>query len=118
MGRVYSEELVIALATAIALLDIFFILACVPESLPEKVRASHVCSVTGRANAVSTGSGQLSWDMVDPFAVSDQPLWRNALLVLFICDFLRAVGIKLSCEIFLGNSDTGAILSGSQGLVQ
>lgn len=69
LGRVYSEDLVVALATAIAFLDIFFILACVPESLPEKVRTSHVCSITGRSGG-GTNASKLSWDKIDPFAVS------------------------------------------------
>jgi hypothetical protein len=30
----YSEEVVVAVATAIAILDVFFILVAVPESLP------------------------------------------------------------------------------------
>ena len=57
LGRTYSDNLVIALASAIALLDMFFILVAVPESLPEKVRP------------VSWGS-QISWDKADPFGVS------------------------------------------------
>ena len=46
----------IALASAIALLDVFFILVAVPESLPEKLRPA------------SWGS-QISWDKADPFGV-------------------------------------------------
>uniref|UniRef100_A0A2K5C8B0 Major facilitator superfamily (MFS) profile domain-containing protein n=1 Tax=Aotus nancymaae TaxID=37293 RepID=A0A2K5C8B0_AOTNA len=38
LGRVYGDSLVVVLATAIALLDICFILVAVPESLPEKMR--------------------------------------------------------------------------------
>jgi predicted MFS family arabinose efflux permease len=57
LGRMYSENFVIALATTVALLDIFFILAAVPESLPEKVRPA------------SWGS-QISWEKADPFGVS------------------------------------------------
>lgn len=65
LGRVYSEELVVALATAIAFLDICFILACVPESLSEKVRIGHLCSVTTLGGPV----GKFSWGKADPFAV-------------------------------------------------
>jgi hypothetical protein len=51
----YSEPLIVALATAIAVLDVFFILVAVPESLPEKVRPS--------------SWGTVSWEQADPFSV-------------------------------------------------
>ena len=57
LEHLYSENLVIALAAAVALLDILFILVAVPESLPEKVRPA------------SWGS-QISWEKADPFGVS------------------------------------------------
>jgi hypothetical protein len=57
MMDVYSENLVVALATAIAILDVFFILVAVPESLPEKVRPS-------------SWGAPISWEQADPFAVS------------------------------------------------
>jgi len=57
MRDVYSENLVVAVATAIALLDVFFILVAVPESLPEKVRPS-------------SWGAPISWEQADPFAVS------------------------------------------------
>lgn len=82
LGRVYSEDLVVALATAIAFLDIFFILACVPESLPEKVRTSHVCSITGRSGG-GTSASKLSWDKIDPFAALRKV--TNDYLVLMVC---------------------------------
>ncbi len=56
LGRVYSETLVVAIATAVALLDVFFILVAVPESLPEKVRPS-------------SWGAPISWEQADPFAV-------------------------------------------------
>lgn len=56
LEQAYSENLVVWLATAVALLDIFFILVAVPESLPEKLRPA------------SWGS-QISWDKADPFGV-------------------------------------------------
>ncbi|KAF7257211.1 hypothetical protein EG68_05837 [Paragonimus skrjabini miyazakii] len=86
LGRVYSEDLVVALATAIAFLDIFFIMACVPESLPEKVRASHLCSIAGRGSGgpgSGNSSGKLSWDKVDPFAALRKV--SNDYLVLIVC---------------------------------
>ena len=57
LASVYSDNFVIWLAAAVALLDVLFILVVVPESLPEKVRPS------------SWGS-PVSWDKVDPFSVS------------------------------------------------
>ena len=33
-----SEEIVVVVATAIAILDVLFIMVCVPESLPDKCR--------------------------------------------------------------------------------
>lgn len=47
----------IALATAIALLDLLFILLAVPESLPERMRP------------VSWGA-PITWEQADPFNVS------------------------------------------------
>ena len=57
MERLYSDTLVIWLATAVAVLDVLFILVAVPESLPEKLRPA------------SWGS-QISWEKADPFGVS------------------------------------------------
>lgn len=61
---VYSETVVVALATAIALLDVFFILVAVPESLPEKVRPS-------------SWGAPISWEQADPFAVSNNLILLN-----------------------------------------
>ena len=55
--EMYSDTLVVALATAIAVLDVFFILVAVPESLPEKVRPS-------------SWGAPISWEQADPFAVN------------------------------------------------
>ena len=61
----YSEEhgarKVIALATLVSVLNLAFIVFCVPESLPESVRKS------------SWGSA-ISWEQADPFAVR---LWER-----------------------------------------
>ena len=54
----HSDDLVVGLATAIAILDVFFILVAVPESLPEKLRLS------------SSWSAHISWEQADPFSVS------------------------------------------------
>ena len=52
LSRFYSENFVIALATAIAVFDLFFILVAVPESLPEKLRERNKT---------------ITWENVDPF---------------------------------------------------
>ncbi|XP_032592375.1 hippocampus abundant transcript 1 protein isoform X1 [Drosophila grimshawi] len=50
----YGDTLVVALSTAIALLDVFFILVAVPESLSEKMRPA-------------TWGAPISWEQADPF---------------------------------------------------
>lgn len=64
----YGDTLVVILATAIALLDICFILVAVPESLPEKMRPA-------------SWGAPISWEQADPFAVSDNILY--SLLIIF-----------------------------------
>lgn len=53
----YSENFVVALATAVAAFDVLFILVAVPESLPEKFSANYHKST------------QFSWEQADPFSV-------------------------------------------------
>lgn len=53
----YGNTLVVALSTAIALLDVFFILVAVPESLSEKMRPT------------ASWGAPISWEQADPFAV-------------------------------------------------
>uniref|UniRef100_A0A182QU61 Major facilitator superfamily (MFS) profile domain-containing protein n=1 Tax=Anopheles farauti TaxID=69004 RepID=A0A182QU61_9DIPT len=70
----YSEPLIVALATAIAVLDVFFILVAVPESLPEKVRPS-------------SWGAPISWEQADPFAALrkvglDQTILMQCVTVL------------------------------------
>ncbi|KAA0191962.1 hypothetical protein HAZT_HAZT004811 [Hyalella azteca] len=59
LGSVHSDDLVVGVATAIAVLDVFFILVAVPESLPEKLRISS-----------SWSAANISWENADPFSVS------------------------------------------------
>lgn len=58
LGSMYGDNLVIALASAIALLDVFFIMVAVPESLSETrhPEAHHL--------------SKMSWEKADPFGVS------------------------------------------------
>lgn len=75
LGNIYSEKFVVALATAVALLDVFFILVAVPESLPEKLRPS-------------TWGSQISWEKADPFGALRKIGQDQLILLLCITVFL------------------------------
>nr|CAG4641548.1 EOG090X033O [Eurycercus lamellatus] len=75
LGRVYSETLVVAIATAVAVLDVFFILVAVPESLPEKVRPS-------------SWGAPISWEQADPFAALKKVGKDRTILMLCVTVFL------------------------------
>lgn len=60
LGRMYGDGLVVALATAVAVLDVFFIMVAVPESLSE----------TRHPEAYHLQVSQVSWEKADPFGVS------------------------------------------------
>lgn len=70
--------MVVALATAIAVLDVFFILVAVPESLPEKVRPS-------------SWGAPISWEQADPFAVSSPNLNLKDTFKYIYCLHLKAL---------------------------
>ncbi|KAL3271557.1 hypothetical protein HHI36_022032 [Cryptolaemus montrouzieri] len=67
----WSVSLVVALATAVAILDVFFILVAVPESLPEKMRLSPI-----------------SWEQADPFSSLRNVGKDPTILLLCITVFL------------------------------
>ncbi|KAG6442057.1 hippocampus abundant transcript 1 protein [Manduca sexta] len=71
----YGETLVVAAATAVAVLDVFFIMVAVPESLPEKVRPS------GWGPAIS-------WEQADPFAALRKVGAERTVLMLCVAVFL------------------------------
>ncbi|ESP05412.1 hypothetical protein LOTGIDRAFT_228011 [Lottia gigantea] len=75
LQKVYSENIVIWLATAVAILDIIFVMVACPESLPEKLRPA------------SWGS-QISWDKADPFGSLKKIGQDNLILLLCITVFL------------------------------
>lgn len=80
LEQVYSEEVVVALATAIAILDVFFILVAVPESLPEKCM-----SASSRGGGGNPG---LTLEQVDPFAAL-RKIWKDkTILMLCVTVFL------------------------------
>lgn len=54
LSTLYGDNLVVLIATVVAVVDICFILLAVPESLPEKMRPPSL----------------ISWEQADPFAVS------------------------------------------------
>jgi len=72
LGRAYSDNLVIALASFVAILDVCFVLLAVPESLPEKCRPA-------------TWGSHIAWDKADPFAVNSRlatlAVWNATVLV-------------------------------------
>ncbi|XP_048585821.1 hippocampus abundant transcript 1 protein [Nematostella vectensis] len=55
LSKTYNDNLVVALATAIAALDILFVLVVVPESLPERMRPA-------------SWGAPISWEQADPFS--------------------------------------------------
>lgn len=72
LSAVYSENLVIFLATFIAVLDVVFILLFVPESLPEKLRLKSISL----------------WETADPFASLRKVGKDRMILMLCIAVFL------------------------------
>ncbi|XP_033215670.1 hippocampus abundant transcript 1 protein isoform X2 [Belonocnema kinseyi] len=68
----YGENVAVALATAIAVLDVFFILVAVPESLPEKARPP----------------APISWEQADPFAALGKVGKDHTILMLCVTVFL------------------------------
>jgi len=75
LGQVYSETLVVAIATAVALLDVLFILVAVPESLPEKIRPS-------------SWGAPISWEQADPFNALKKVGKDKTILMLCVTVFL------------------------------
>lgn len=83
----WSVSLVVTLATAVAILDVFFILVAVPESLPEKVRPT------------STWGSPISWEQADPFSslrnVGKDPMILMLCITVFL-SYLPEAG-QYSC---------------------
>uniref|UniRef100_A0A4W4FQQ4 Hippocampus abundant transcript 1 protein n=1 Tax=Electrophorus electricus TaxID=8005 RepID=A0A4W4FQQ4_ELEEL len=75
MSQAYGDTLVVILATAIALLDICFILVAVPESLPEKMRPA-------------SWGAPISWEQADPFASLRKVGQDSTVLLICITVFL------------------------------
>ncbi|MBN3274293.1 MF14A protein, partial [Polyodon spathula] len=75
LSREYGDTVVVILATAIALLDICFILLSVPESLPEKMRPA-------------SWGAPISWEQADPFASLRKVGQDSTVLLICITVFL------------------------------
>uniref|UniRef100_H3CBT0 Major facilitator superfamily (MFS) profile domain-containing protein n=1 Tax=Tetraodon nigroviridis TaxID=99883 RepID=H3CBT0_TETNG len=71
----YGDNLVVLLATLIALADICFILLAVPESLPDKMR-------------LNTWGAPISWEQADPFASLRKVGQDSTVLLICITVFL------------------------------
>uniref|UniRef100_A0A8P4GFF4 Hippocampus abundant transcript 1 protein n=1 Tax=Dicentrarchus labrax TaxID=13489 RepID=A0A8P4GFF4_DICLA len=71
----YGDNLVVLLATLIALADICFILLAVPESLPDKMR-------------LNTWGAPISWEQADPFTSLRKVGQDSTVLLICITVFL------------------------------
>lgn len=67
LEQMYNENVVVAVATIVAILDVLFIILAVPESLPDKCKPSR----------------SLTLDEVDPFAAL-RKIWKDKT-ILMIC---------------------------------
>lgn len=74
----YGLDVVVTMASGIALMDIIFILLAVPESLPEIVRPAG-------------WNANLSWDRVDPLSSLRQALSDSTNMILCLCVFLTYI---------------------------
>ncbi|KAI2810328.1 Hippocampus abundant transcript 1 protein [Blomia tropicalis] len=72
ISHLYNDELVIVLATLIAVFDIFFIIFFVPESLPEKLRQKSISF----------------WETADPFSSLRKAGKDRTILTLCVSVFL------------------------------
>ena len=72
LGGIYGDSLVVALATAVAVLDVLFIIVAVPESLSE----------TRHPEAHHLHLSQISWEKADPFGVCLLVIRSNRHIIL------------------------------------
>ena len=59
LGGMYGDGLVVVLASAVAIVDVLFIIVAVPESLSE----------SRHPEAYHLSLSQISWEKADPFGV-------------------------------------------------
>ncbi|XP_040583787.1 hippocampus abundant transcript 1 protein [Lepeophtheirus salmonis] len=74
LEQMYSEEVVIALATAVAILDVLFIMVAVPESLPDKCKPP--------------ASRGITLEQVDPFQALRKMSKDKTVLMICVTVFL------------------------------
>uniref|UniRef100_A0A8C7X6U3 Major facilitator superfamily (MFS) profile domain-containing protein n=1 Tax=Oryzias sinensis TaxID=183150 RepID=A0A8C7X6U3_9TELE len=108
----YGDNLVVLLATLIALADICFILLAVPESLPDKMRPN-------------TWGAPISWEYADPFAslrkVGQDPTVLLICITVFL-SYLPEAGQYSSFFLYLRqvinfSSTTIAVFIGVVGIL-
>ncbi|XP_029474073.1 hippocampus abundant transcript-like protein 1 isoform X2 [Rhinatrema bivittatum] len=75
LSATYNDNLVVLVATVVAVLDICFILLAVPESLPEKIRPP-------------SWGAPISWEQADPFASLKKVGKDSTVLLICITVFL------------------------------
>ncbi|XP_036384504.1 hippocampus abundant transcript 1 protein [Megalops cyprinoides] len=75
LSTTYGDNMVVLVATIIALIDICFILLAVPESLPEKMR-------------LASWGAPISWEQADPFASLRKVGKDSTVLLICITVFL------------------------------
>lgn len=78
LGSLYGDGLVVALATAVAVLDVFFIMVAVPESLSE-IR---------HPEAYHLHLSHVSWEKADPFGSLKKIGKEKLILLLSVTVFL------------------------------
>eukprot|EP00096_Caligus_rogercresseyi_P010192 TRINITY_DN3621_c0_g2_i1.p1 TRINITY_DN3621_c0_g2~~TRINITY_DN3621_c0_g2_i1.p1 ORF type:complete len:526 (+),score=162.18 TRINITY_DN3621_c0_g2_i1:410-1987(+) len=74
LEQMYSEEVVVALATAVAILDVLFIMVAVPESLPDKCKPP--------------ASRGITLEQVDPFQALRKMSKDKTVLMICVTVFL------------------------------
>ncbi|XP_034565076.1 hippocampus abundant transcript 1 protein isoform X1 [Notolabrus celidotus] len=108
----YGDNLVVLVATLIALADICFILLAVPESLPDKMR-------------LNTWGAPISWEQADPFAslrkVGQDPTVLLICITVFL-SYLPEAGQYSSFFLYLRqvinfSSTTLAVFIGVVGIL-
>uniref|UniRef100_A0A671VL96 Hippocampus abundant transcript 1 protein-like n=1 Tax=Sparus aurata TaxID=8175 RepID=A0A671VL96_SPAAU len=108
----YGDNLVVLVATLIALADICFILLAVPESLPDKMR-------------LNTWGAPISWEQADPFAslrkVGQDPTVLLICITVFL-SYLPEAGQYSSFFLYLRqvinfSSTTIAVFIGVVGIL-
>ncbi|CAB4061056.1 Hippocampus abundant transcript-like protein 1,Hippocampus abundant transcript 1 protein [Lepeophtheirus salmonis] len=89
LEQMYSEEVVIALATAVAILDVLFIMVAVPESLPDKCKPP--------------ASRGITLEQVDPFQALRKMSKDKTVLMICVTVFLSYLpeAGQYSCFFFV-----------------